>query len=134
MLLHLIIFTLKYIKIDLLLCCGDFEAVRDQRDLDQLAGPSKYHFLKGISFLMLIRLDFHKYYKGEKKAPILTIFVGGNHEASNYLWELYYGGWVCPNIYYLGMTGVVNFGGIRIAGFSGIYKSHDLHKGERRTR
>ena len=23
------------------------------------------------------------------KAPVLTIFIGGNHEASNHLWELY---------------------------------------------
>lgn len=51
--------------------------------------------------------------------------VGGNHEAINYLWELYYGGWVAPNIYFLGYSGVVWFGGIRIAGLSGIYKKHD---------
>jgi len=44
----------------------------------------------------------YRYYSGEKKAPVLTIFIGGNHEASNYLQELPYGGWVAPNIYYLG--------------------------------
>jgi len=43
-----------------------------------------------------------RYYSGEKTAPVLTIFIGGNHEASNYLQELPYGGWVAPNIYYLG--------------------------------
>jgi len=43
-----------------------------------------------------------RYYSGEKKAPVLTIFIGGNHEASNYLQELPYGGWVAPNIYYIG--------------------------------
>jgi hypothetical protein len=32
--------------------------------------------------------------------------VGGNHEASNYLQELPYGGWVAPNIYYLGYAGL----------------------------
>jgi lariat debranching enzyme len=32
---------------------------------------------------------FYKYYSGEKTAPILTIFIGGNHEASNHLLELY---------------------------------------------
>lgn len=32
--------------------------------------------------------SFYKYYSGEKKAPVLTIFIGGNHEASNYMWEL----------------------------------------------
>jgi hypothetical protein len=34
------------------------------------------------------RQSFYKYYSGEKKAPVLTIFIGGNHEASNHLWEL----------------------------------------------
>lgn len=33
--------------------------------------------------------SFHKYYTGEKKVPCLTIIIGGNHEASNYLRELY---------------------------------------------
>ena len=51
--------------------------------------------------------------------------VGGNHEASNYLWELYYGGWVAPNIYYLGHAGVVHFGGLRIGGLSGIFMQHN---------
>lgn len=46
----------------------------------------------------------------------MTIFIGGNHEASNYLQELPYGGWVAPNIYYLGRAGVVKYGGIRIGG------------------
>lgn len=43
-----------------------------------------------------------RYYSGEKMAPVLTIFIGGNHEASNHLQELPYGGWVAPNIYFLG--------------------------------
>ncbi len=29
--------------------------------------------------------DFHEYYSGKKVAPLLTIFIGGNYEASNYL-------------------------------------------------
>ena len=52
--------------------------------------------------------EFCKYYTGEKIAPILTIFIGGNHEASNYLRELFYGGWVAPNIYFMGTTGVLD--------------------------
>ncbi|CAG5076504.1 Similar to DBR1: Lariat debranching enzyme (Drosophila pseudoobscura pseudoobscura) [Cotesia congregata] len=66
---------------------------------------------------------------GEKTAPVLTIFIGGNHEASNYLQELPYGGWVAPNIYYMGYAGVLNVGGIRIAGISGIFKAQDLLAG-----
>lgn len=53
----------------------------------------KYSHFKLINF---------RYYSGEKKAPVLTIFIGGNHEASNHLQELPYGGWVAPNIYFLG--------------------------------
>eukprot|EP01126_Amoeba_proteus_P051328 TRINITY_DN6124_c0_g1_i1.p1 TRINITY_DN6124_c0_g1~~TRINITY_DN6124_c0_g1_i1.p1 ORF type:complete len:311 (-),score=38.79 TRINITY_DN6124_c0_g1_i1:83-1015(-) len=37
--------------------------------------------------------------------------------------------WVAPNIYYLGYSGVVNFSGIRIAGFSGIYDPDDFKRG-----
>ena len=58
-----------------------------------------------------------------------TLFVGGNHEGSNYLWELYYGGFAAPNIYFMGYSGVVRFGGLRIGGLSGIYKEHDYVKG-----
>lgn len=108
------------IKIDLLICCGDFQAVRNEMDLDCMAVPyAKYRKMR----------DFYKYYSGEKKAPILTLFIGGNHEASNHLWELPFGGWAAPNIYYLGYSGVVKYGGLRIAGMSGIYKHHDYNKG-----
>lgn len=84
-------------------------------------------------------------------APILTVFVGGNHEAANHLRELYvalsmavtvinphvhhshhsryYGGWAAPNIFFLGYSGVLNYGGLRIGGFSGIFKRYDFFKG-----
>jgi lariat debranching enzyme len=64
--------------IDLLLCCGDFESVRNYADLASMACPQKYRALN----------SFYKYYTGEKRAPVLTMFIGGNHEASNYLGEL----------------------------------------------
>ncbi|XP_031639668.1 lariat debranching enzyme [Contarinia nasturtii] len=107
------------IKVDLLLCCGDFQATRNQNDLECMAVPKKFQDI----------CTFYKYYSGEKVAPILTIFIGGNHEASNYLQELPYGGWVAPNIYYLGYAGVVTYKGIRIGGLSGIYKGFDYFKG-----
>lgn len=72
--------------------------------------------------------DFHKYYSGCSRAPVLTIVIGGNHEASNYLRELYDGGWLAPNIYYLGAAGVVRYGPLRIAGLSGIYDRKDFRK------
>ena len=72
--------------------------------------------------------DFHEYYSGNRVAPVLTIFIGGNHEASSYLQELSYGGWVAPNIYYLGAANVVRIGGLRIAGLSGIWKGYNYNK------
>lgn len=72
--------------------------------------------------------DFHEYYSGARIAPYLTLFVGGNHEASSHLQELYYGGWVAPNIYYLGAANVIRFGDLRIAGLSGIWKGYNYNK------
>ncbi|EIN03753.1 DBR1-domain-containing protein [Punctularia strigosozonata HHB-11173 SS5] len=106
-------------KVDLLLICGDFQAIRNHQDLQCMAVPDKYRQLGG----------FYKYYTGETEAPVLTIVIGGNHEASNYLWELYHGGWLAPNIYYLGTAGCVQVNGLRIAGASGIFKDHDFTKG-----
>lgn len=66
-----------------LLICDDayvFEqAVRNENDLESLSVPPKYRSMN----------SFWKYYSGEKVAPFPTIFIGGNHEASNYLWELW---------------------------------------------
>lgn len=72
--------------------------------------------------------DFYEYYSGARKAPYTTIFVGGNHEASNHLYELSYGGWAAPNIYYMGAANVIRFGPLRIAGLSGIWKGYDFRK------
>lgn len=72
--------------------------------------------------------DFPKYYAGTATAPYLTVFIGGNHEAASHLWELYYGGWVAPNIYYLGAANVLRLGPLRIAGLSGIWKGFDYQR------
>ncbi|KAK4489978.1 hypothetical protein RD792_000632 [Penstemon davidsonii] len=96
-----------------------FSAVRNEKDLESLNVPLKFRSMN----------SFWKYYSGEKAAPFPTIFIGGNHEASNYLWELYYGGWAAPQIYFLGFAGVVKFGNVRIGGLSGIYKSQHYYSG-----
>jgi lariat debranching enzyme len=54
------------------------QAVRNEQDLESLACPPKFRAMN----------TFWKYYSGQEKVPIPTLFVGGNHEASNYLWEL----------------------------------------------
>jgi lariat debranching enzyme len=107
------------IKVDLLICCGDFQATRNEEDLRCMAVPQQHEQM----------CTFYKYYSGEKLAPVLTIFIGGNHEASNYLQELPYGGWVAPRIYYMGYASVVNIAGVRVGGLSGIYKGRDYFKG-----
>lgn len=106
-------------------------AIRSPEDLDAIAVKTKYKSMN----------TFYKYYNSEFSAPVLTLFIGGNHEASNHLQEMYqslifstnlqsfHGGWVAPNIYYLGAAGVVNFGGLRIASISGIYKHYNYYKG-----
>ena len=62
-------------QVDLLLCCGDFQATRNGADLRCMSQPEKYQHMR----------SFWRYNNGELRAPILTIFVGGNHEASNFL-------------------------------------------------
>lgn len=104
--------------VDLLVICGDFQSVRNPADLESMAVPEKYKRMG----------DFQDYYTGRKKAPVFTIFIGGNHEASSYLNELKYGGFVAPNIYYLGRSSVIWYKGLRIGGLSGIYKEGDFQK------
>jgi len=72
--------------------------------------------------------DFQKYWKGESVPRCLTLFVGGNHEAPGHLREMYFGGYASEGIFYLGSSGVFHVNGLRIAGISGIYKSHDYDK------
>ncbi|KAL5120224.1 lariat debranching enzyme [Pleosporales sp. CAS-2024a] len=108
--------------VDLVIIGGDFQltekAVRNASDLKAVSMPAKYYAMH----------DFHEYYAGTRIAPYLTMFIGGNHEASNYLWELYYGGWAAPKIYYMGAANVVRLGPLRIAGLSGIWKGYNYKK------
>ncbi|KAF4982592.1 hypothetical protein FZEAL_1824 [Fusarium zealandicum] len=104
--------------LDFLIICGDFQAVRNDLDLNCMSVPRRYRKMG----------DFHKYYSGTAKAPVLTLVIGGNHEAPNYFFELYHGGWLAPNIYYLGAAGVVRYGPCRISGLSGIFNASSYHK------
>ncbi|KPM07510.1 lariat debranching enzyme-like protein [Sarcoptes scabiei] len=101
------------ITIDLVLVCGDVQTIRNENDFHCISVPPKYRQLG----------TFHQYYFGEKIAPKLTLLIGGNHEASNVFQTLPYGGWVAPNMYYMGYCSVVKFGSFRIGGVSGIFKN-----------
>jgi lariat debranching enzyme len=108
------------IKLDLLLICGDFQSLRHQQDMEDMHCPEKYKVMG----------HFRDYYERKKLAPILTILIGGNHEAVNSLRESHFGGWLAPNIYFLGQAGsiFVRKGGasLRISGCSGIYNASDF--------
>ncbi|KAJ5811400.1 hypothetical protein N7474_007701 [Penicillium riverlandense] len=104
--------------VDLVIIGGDFQALRNSYDAVCISVPNRF---KKIG-------DFHEYYSGHRIAPYLTIFAGGNHEAGNYMFELYYGGWVAHNIYYLGAANLIRCGPLRIAGMSGIFKQYDYRK------
>lgn len=108
----------KGVKADVLLCTGDFQAVRDEKDMRSLICPEKYRKMG----------DFCEYYREEKIPKILTIIIGGNHESTRYMHKMQLGGWIAPNMYYLGRAGVIKYGSLRIAGISGIYNRHDFDK------
>ena len=108
------------VKFDLLLICGDFQSLRHEQDLDDMHCPEKYKKMG----------CFRDYYEGKKIAPVLTIMIGGNHEAVNSLRESHFGGWLAPNIYFLGQAGSIfvrkGSKSIRITGCSGIYNAKDF--------
>jgi lariat debranching enzyme len=68
-------------SIDLLLCTGDFQALVSVEDYPCISIPNKYKQLG----------DFYNYYSGNKVAPILTIYIGGNHENSKLHNHTYHG-------------------------------------------
>ncbi|TDZ74586.1 Lariat debranching enzyme [Colletotrichum trifolii] len=104
--------------VDILIIGGDFQAARNAADLSVMSVPMKYREMG----------DFWEYYAGIRTAPYLTVFAAGNHEAAAHLWELYYGGWAAPNIYYVGAANVLRLGPLRIAAMSGIWKGFDYRK------
>lgn len=108
----------RNLTVDLVICAGDFQAVRNYADLQCMSCPPKFRDMR----------TFWKYFAGKNVAPVPTIFVGGNHEASNHMQEIPLGGIVAPNMYFLGNAGVVSYRGLRIAGLSGVYTEHNYRK------
>lgn len=100
--------------IDLVVVCGNFQAFRNPNDLANVSAPAKYKKLG----------DFHDYFTGKKQASHLTLVVGGNYEASSYFQALPYGGWIAPDIFFMGYSNVIKFNGVRIAAVSGMSHQH----------
>lgn len=105
--------------IDLLLILGDFQSIRDKNDFQSISIPKKYQKIG----------DFKEYYDNDElKPPVLTLFIGGNHEAMRHLMLLPHGGYVSRDIYYMGYSNVLWYRGIRIGSLSGIWKQWDFNK------
>ena len=98
-------------SIDAILQVGDFETIRREDDFRYYFAPERYHHISDIA----------AYCEGVKKAPFFTVFIGGNHEAWGVLKDHSDGGFICPNIYYLGRAGVIDVKGIKVGGLTGIY-------------
>lgn len=99
--------------ISFVLQVGDFEPIRDERDLETMDAPAKFRVVG----------DFPDFRAGRAAFPWPVYFIGGNHEPYGFLDEMPDGGDAIDNCVYVGRAGLVEVGGLRIAGLSGIFDS-----------
>jgi hypothetical protein len=106
-------------QIGLILCVGDFQALRGEIDMRAMACPAKYQQVG----------DYPAYHVGEKSFPAEVVFIGGNHEAYNWLETIPTGGRLGPNCCYIGRWGVIERLGLRIGGLTGNYSPRAYEAG-----
>ena len=99
-------------QIDLIIVTGDAQTMRTEEDMKSIAVPAKYKRMG----------SFHKLYNGERRIPRPTIVVGGNHESSDFLYLLPFGGWLAPDVFYVGRASSLLVGDVTISSISGLYK------------
>ncbi len=104
------------VELSFVLQVGDFEPHRDERDLATMAAPAKYRKLG----------DFAAFHSGARLFPWPVHFIGGNHEPYGYLDLIPEGAAVARDCHYLGRVGMVELGGLRVAGLSGIYREESF--------
>ena len=73
---HLCDFRVPLIPYHHPLICGDFQAMRNKEDVEDMACPTKY-----MMFDQCVSVRFQTFEAD-------TVVNGRNHEASNYMWEL----------------------------------------------
>ena len=104
--------------LDLVLVAGDAETFRTEEDLKSFHAPEKYRVMG----------SFHKLYRGERRMPVPTIVIGGNHEANDMLHVMPFGGWIAENIFYAGRASCLVVGNVSIALESGIHGKDDYFR------
>lgn len=60
------------------------------------------------------------------KFPCLVVICGGNDEAGDLIAQLPFGGFIAPNIYYMGRAGIIDYKGMRISGYGGVFAISDF--------
>lgn len=115
--------TKRDINIDTIIQIGDFQAIRNKKDLQYLAVPGKHKDIGDFP-------DFHK--KGE--VPKKTFFIGGNHENDHWLSKYHDGKEIIKNLSYLGRSGVREINGLKIGWVSGNYSSKGYTKERKKIR
>jgi hypothetical protein len=94
--------------LDLVLQVGDAQPIRNELDSAYMPVPERYRALGEYALI-------------QDPWPVPTLFIGGNHEPWNVLEALPEGGYLQPNLEYLGRSGLRTFGPLRIAGLSGVH-------------
>ena len=128
-------------NIDLVLVNGDATTFRTKEDLESTSSLEKAKRItedrkngtekpkdKKEQDIDQLYGTFHKFYNGELTFPCMVIVIGGNNENMDLLFKLPFGGFIAPNIFYLGRAGIIEYKGIRISGFSGIPSKDDFGK------
>lgn len=102
-------------SLDLVLQVGDAQPIRDEKDLAYLPVPERYRALGDYGLL-------------DGPWPIPTLFIGGNHEPFNVMEALPEGGFLQPNLEYMGRAGYRTFGDLRIAGLGGVLSPRAIER------
>ena len=102
-------------NIDAVLQVGDFQAVRDEKDLARMAIPGKYK----------VTGDYPDYHN-EGVVPKRTFFIGGNHDNDHWHREHPEGHELVEGLSYLGRSGVMDLSGTNVAWISGNYSEQSF--------
>ena len=98
------------INIDAICQLGDFQAIRNEEDLNHLRMPLR-HRKTG---------DFPRYYQ-DSCVPKRTLFIGGNHENDVWISQHPEGTKLIRDLSYLGRSGTMDVGGVKVGWISGNY-------------